>query len=73
MVIRGLCFSFLSQDVLGAAADIISVQRGGAVSREKLFALRMELEALCAFANGITHRVSKQVYQKLSEVVAAFA
>ena len=43
------------------------------ISREKLFALRAELEALCAFANGMTYRVNKKVYQKLSEVVAAFS
>ena len=65
------------QDVLGAAADIIAAQRGSggvaSISREKLFALRAELEALCAFANGITHRVNKQVYQKLSEVMVAFS
>ncbi len=63
---------FSHQDVLGAAADIIAGQRAGA-GREKLCALRLELDALCLFANGVAHRVSKHVYQRLSEVVAAFA
>ena len=77
---RGHHFPFLplppppAQDVLGAAADIIAAQRGASLSsRERLFALRAELEALCAFANGITHRLGKQVYQRLSEVVASFS
>lgn len=60
------------QDVLAAAADIINAQRAGA-SREKMAMLRLELDALCMFANGITHRISKAVYQKLCAVAAPFS
>ena len=71
-----LCFTcaldvMTMQDVLAVAAATISAQRSGA-SREKLFTLRAELEALCTFANSVSHRVSKHVYQKLCEVAALF-
>ncbi|KAG1678895.1 hypothetical protein FOA52_003563 [Chlamydomonas sp. UWO 241] len=60
------------QDVLAAGADVIAAQRPGA-SRDKAYVLRLQLEALCMFANGMTHRVSKAVYQRLCEVVASFS
>ncbi|GAX79377.1 hypothetical protein CEUSTIGMA_g6819.t1 [Chlamydomonas eustigma] len=60
------------QDILGAAAEMIGAQRPGS-SRDKLCALRLELDALCLFANNISNRISQAVYQKLSEVVAAFS
>jgi hypothetical protein len=61
-----------AQDILGAAAEMIAAQRPGS-GKEKLCALRLELDALCLFANTISSRISQTVYQKLSEVVAAFS
>eukprot|EP00955_Chlamydomonas_euryale_P065387 359219-Chlamydomonas_euryale.AAC.24 len=60
------------QDVLAAGADVIAAQKIGA-SRDKAYMLHLELEALCMFANGMTYRVSKAVYQRLCEVVASFS
>ncbi len=42
-------------------------------SRDKLFTLRTQLEALCMFANGVAVRVPRAVYQKLSETAAGFS
>ena len=57
--------TILWQDVLSAAAVIItSQQRGAGASASRT------LEALCMFANGISGRISKQVYQQLCEAVA---
>lgn len=46
-------------------------QQAGA-SREKLFTLRNELDALCLFANSVSFRVPQLVYQKLCETAASF-
>ena len=59
------------QDVLSAAAESISVQRPGS-SRDRLHVLRGQLECLTAYANAISYRVSKAVYQKLCATAADF-
>jgi hypothetical protein len=46
------------------------VQAGA--SRDKLFTLRSQLDALCQFANNIAFRVPRAVYQQLSEAAAGF-
>ena len=42
-------------------------------SREKLFTLRNELDALCLFANSVSFRVPPRVYQRLCETAASFS
>lgn len=42
-------------------------------SREKLYALKQELDALCMYANSVSYRVPKTVYQKLCETAAGFS
>mmetsp|Transcript_22946 Transcript_22946/g.58630 ORF Transcript_22946/g.58630 Transcript_22946/m.58630 type:complete len:864 (-) Transcript_22946:363-2954(-) len=60
------------QDVLAAAADTIAALKAGA-SRDRLFTLRNQLDALCGYANSAAFRVPKHVYQKLCETAAGLS
>ncbi|GFH32236.1 nuclear pore protein, partial [Haematococcus lacustris] len=60
------------QDVLAVAAHTISALKDGA-SREKCYTLRTELDALCQFANSVSFRVPRVVYQKLCEAASCFS
>ena len=69
-------------DTIAALRD--AVQAGGAGSgglggpvgvssaRERLHTLRGELDALCVYTNGVSHRISRSVYAKLCETAAGF-
>ncbi|MEW5311171.1 MAG: hypothetical protein WDW38_002907 [Sanguina aurantia] len=59
-------------DVIEAAADALAGQQQGA-SRDKRFTLKLQLEALLTYANGVSLRVGKSLFQKLAATAASFS
>lgn len=59
-------------DVIEAAADALAAQQQGA-SRGNRFVLKQQLEALLSFANGVSLRVGKSLFQKLAATAANFS